>query len=106
MSLRVSRTIEKLVKLFPGRTALKLTTRITHRPVAFLLIVAIFFSGALITLPKNVKAVGSQNKPVISTLPEPFVIHAPATESILIPATVKFFSNLHRISNYRQVQRA
>jgi len=94
MSLRVSRTIEKLVKLFPGRTALKLTTRITHRPVAFLLIVAIFFSGALITLPKNVKAVGSQNKPVISTLPEPFVIHAPATESILIPATVKFFSNL------------
>ena len=94
MARTVSTALGRLYKPFANTNARKIRTAIIQRPVAFLLIIALFFSGVLLTLPRNVKAKAQTEKPPITAPPEPFIIHSPATGSVLIPAIANFFSSI------------
>jgi len=83
--------------LAPGtlkKSTLRSLAIIIDRPTAFLLIVAIFFSGVLITLPQSVQATVSQEKPVSSAPPEPFIIHSPAVTSVVGSTIANFVSTI------------
>jgi YD repeat-containing protein len=85
------------LSLAPGtlkKSTLRSLAIIVDRPTAFLLIVAIFFSGVLITLPQSVQATGSQEKPISSAPPEPFIIHSPAVATVVGSTVANFVSTV------------
>src|SRR5262245_7363707 len=69
--------------------------KISRRPVAFLLIVALTHASILISVPHHASAKNvTTEKPPVTTPPEPFVIPSPPTETNLMPAVVSFASSV------------
>ena len=94
MARTVHSASEKLQKLFKNVTARNFKTAIIRRPLAFLLILALTFSGLLLTLPRAVNAHIQAEKAPVTPPPEPFIIHSATTESVTIPAIANFFSSV------------